>query len=145
VADHDRPLNPRGRRDAPVAGRLVAQTAGPLDVALVSTAVRAQETFDLAAIPVGERRDEAGLYLASPAQMLARAADVHAATVLIVAHNPGTEELAAMLADDPASPEYSRMLTKFPTAAFAVLCADRPLAQWGPGCARLVAFEVGRG
>ena len=36
-------------------------------------------------------------------------------------------------------------MTKFPTAAFAVLRDDRPFSQWGYGSSDLVTFEVARG
>jgi phosphohistidine phosphatase len=147
VADHDRPLNGRGRRDAVVAGQLLTESVGVFDVALVSTAVRAQTTFELAAaaLEVRQRRDEPGLYLASPAAMLRRLTDVDAARVLIVAHNPGTEDLAAELTANTGSEAYRRMRTKFPTSAFAVLEAPEPLPQWRAGIAELVEFGIARG
>ncbi len=147
VADHDRPLNGRGRRDAPVVGQLLAESVGAFDVALVSTAARAQTTFDLAApaLEVTARRDEPALYLASPEAMLRRVAEIDAPRVLVVAHNPGTEELAAQLTANTASEAYRRMAVKFPTAAFAVLEAPEPLREWRAGCAQLVEFAIGRG
>lgn len=139
VADHDRPLNARGRRDAPQAGRLLAEAVGAIDVALVSTALRAQTTFDLAspALAVARRRDEPGLYLAAPGVMLEYVRRCEADTVLVVAHNPGTEDLAQALG--------GVVQPKFPTAAFAVLRADLPFSSWQPGCAELVQFTVCRG
>ena len=139
VPDHDRPLNGRGRRDAPVAGQLLAEAVGRIDLALVSTALRAQMTFDLASasLSVGRRRDEPGLYLASPKVMLEYVRRCEADTVLLVAHNPGTEDLAEALSGVGQA--------KFPTAAFAVLCADAPFSGWKPGCARLAEFTVARG
>lgn len=140
VPDHERPLNARGRRDAPVAGRLIGQAVPQIDLALVSTATRAQQTYALAApgITVAARRDEPGLYLASPDAMLGRIRAEQADSVLVVAHNPGTEDLAAMLAGEVTWP-------KFPTAAFAVLRAEAPLSEWREGCASLDLFAVGRG
>lgn len=49
VADHERPLAPRGRRDAPAAGRALAESDCLPDLALCSTAVRARQTWELAA------------------------------------------------------------------------------------------------
>ena len=147
VADHDRPLNGRGRRDAPVAGSLIATHVPHIDLALVSTAARAQQTWELAAaaLQVADTRDVAELYLASPDIMLRRVRAVTASTVVLVSHNPGTEELAERLTANTDSPEYRRMMQKFPTAAFAVLTADKPFSGWGYGSATLSAFEVGRG
>ena len=147
VADHDRPLNGRGRRDAPVAGRLIAGHVPHIDLALVSTAVRAQQTWELAAtaLDVADTRDVGELYLASPDIMLRRIRAVSAGTLVVVSHNPGTEELAERLSANTDSPDYRRMLQKFPTAAFAVLTGDEPFSRWGYGSATLCAFEVGRG
>lgn len=146
VDDHDRPLNARGRRDAPVAGRLIAEAVGDIDVTLVSTATRAQETFELArpALLVDRVDNAPGLYLAPAQRMLAQIRDLQATTALVVAHNPGTEDLAARLCREQSSDAYTRMTTKFPTAAFAVLIADVPFSEWDFGSARLERFEIGR-
>lgn len=147
VADHDRPLNARGRRDAPAAGSLIAGIVAHFDLALISTAERAQQTWQLArpALLVGEQADAPELYLASADAMLSRIRDTDASALLVVAHNPGTEILAARLAANTASDPYQRMMTKFPTAAFAVLQAEVPFGQWGYGDSELTHFEVGRG
>ena len=44
TADADRSLNERGRRDAPVMGRYLAEHAGAIDLVLCSAASRARET-----------------------------------------------------------------------------------------------------
>ncbi|MFI1928214.1 SixA phosphatase family protein [Streptomyces sp. NPDC020377] len=49
VPDHERPLAPRGRRDAPAAGRALAEAGCVPDLALCSTAARARGTWELAA------------------------------------------------------------------------------------------------
>lgn len=147
VVDHDRPLNRRGSRDAPVAGQLIAGCVGEMDLALVSTATRAQQSWSLArpAMSVGKVIAVPELYLASAEAMLRRIQDADVDTVLVVSHNPGTEILAERLASNTDSIQYRRMVSKFPTAAFAVLTCDDPLRTWGYGCADLVAFEVARG
>lgn len=147
VPDHERPLSGRGRRDAPVAGWRIASVVQHLDLALISTAVRAQQTWELArpALDVAEQVDVPELYLASPDTMLRRIRAAAADTVIVVSHNPGTEELAERLTRNTDSPVYRRMVTKFPTAAFAVLTADAPFHSWGYGDAKLQTFEVGRG
>ncbi|CAM5605305.1 Phosphohistidine phosphatase OS=Streptomyces griseomycini OX=66895 GN=FHS37_004000 PE=4 SV=1 [Streptomyces griseomycini] len=53
VADHERPLAPRGRRDAPAAGRALAEADCLPGLALCSTAVRARRTWELAAAQWG--------------------------------------------------------------------------------------------
>jgi phosphohistidine phosphatase len=98
LADHDRPLNDRGLRDAPVlAGRLAATGFRP-DVLLSSTALRARTTARFFAEALGvesELRDE--LYGAPARTLLATAAATGAARVLLVAHDPGMSSLAGAL------------------------------------------------
>jgi phosphohistidine phosphatase len=147
VSDHDRPLNARGRRDAPVAGSLIADVVPGIELALVSTARRAQQTWELArpSLQVGRQTDVPELYLPSPDTMLRRIRAVSATTLLVVSHNPGTEDLAERLTRNTDDRAYRAMVTKFPTAAFAVLESDAALPEWGFGTATLRAFEVGRG
>lgn len=145
VPDHDRPLNARGRRDAPAVGRLIRQAVGFVETALVSTATRAQQTWELSGVQAGSVQNRSDLYLASWSEMLQVIQTVETTSAILVAHNPGTEDLAARLTSDSGSAEYRRMQTKFPTAAFAVLRADVPFARWDVDGARLVSFEVGRG
>ena len=45
ATDHARQLTDRGRRDAVAAGQMLAQSGASLELALVSTAARAQETW----------------------------------------------------------------------------------------------------
>jgi phosphohistidine phosphatase len=147
VPDHERPLSPRGRRDAPVAGELLGTVVPRFDMALVSTATRARQTWELVRVHVAADAvvDVPELYLASPDTMLRRIRDVVVGTLLVVSHNPGTEMLAEQLTANTDSSEYRRMVAKFPTAAFAVLSADEPFGRWGYGDAQLTHFEVGRG
>ena len=48
LPDHERPLNGRGRRDAPRMGRWIARHAAVPDRIVSSTAIRAQTTARLA-------------------------------------------------------------------------------------------------
>lgn len=125
----------------------MARHLAGFDVALVSTATRTQQTWDLVrpALAVARQENVPELYLASADAMLGRIRAVEAESALVVSHNPGTEVLAEQLTQNTDSSAYLHMLTKFPTAAFAVLRADVPFAQWGYGVAELLAFEVGRG
>lgn len=147
VADHDRPLNGRGRRDAPVAGQMIGAALPHIDLGLISTATRAQQTWELASpgLSVGDVRNVPELYLASADAMMRRIRAVDCDSLILVAHNPGLEVLAERLSRDPQSPIYRRMVTKFPTAAFTILTEDKPFSRWGYGAADLLAFEVGRG
>jgi phosphohistidine phosphatase len=103
--DHERPLNPRGRRDAPRMGALVRAYGLIPDVVLSSDAVRARLTAEAlaeAARYAGEILLDPNLYLASPADILSVLSTVreNAGTVMIVGHNPGLEQLVEQLAGE---------------------------------------------
>ena len=102
LADHDRPLNKRGLRDAPRMGRLLREEDLVPDRIVSSTAVRARETARLAAGEAGHGaavKHSRRLYLASVAEIIRVLGEVggDASRLLLVGHNPGLEELAARL------------------------------------------------
>ncbi len=150
LADFDRPLNKRGRKAAPVMGRYLRKHKLLPDLVLCSSAVRAQQTW---ARTAEELKDEVpvkylrSLYLAPPSRLLAALHRVPSGTksVLLVAHNPGMEHLAAQLAGSGEATALARMGEKFPTAALAVFSFEtddwRSLA---PGTGRLEAFVIPR-
>ncbi|PRI10036.1 SixA phosphatase family protein [Leucobacter massiliensis] len=118
LRDHDRPLNARGERDAPVlAARLaVARDADPdafgIARVLSSTAQRARSTAEHfgAALGIPVEFDEA-LYLAPAETLLATAAAANVDGVLLVAHDPGISGLAHRLS--------SGGIDRMPTCAVA--------------------------
>ena len=101
--DRQRPLNERGRRDAPRMGDLVRDLQLNPDVIITSDAVRAHTTALAVADAAGYTRDlvvEPLLYHANPDAILAVLATVPDATagaVMIVGHNPGLEDLVERL------------------------------------------------
>jgi len=102
-ADHDRPLNKRGNRDAPdMAHRLVANNSIP-SLILCSSARRTRETaahlLDVFGEPSPEIYYDEALYLASPHSILAALEQVpdNIRHVMVIAHNPGIEDLSAEL------------------------------------------------
>jgi len=146
LADHDRPLAPRGRRAAGLLAAHLAKEEVAPDVVLCSTARRARETFELVqdALPASttvffERR----LYGAASDELRARLHEVPDGdpSVMVVGHNPGLQDLVLELAP-AADPELvSRVEAKFPTAAFAAV--DLDVDRWTgvhPGTGRLVAY-----
>jgi phosphohistidine phosphatase len=147
VADHDRPLARRGRRDAPVVGRWLGGAGYVPDAVVCSTALRARQTWELAS---GALASEAGgaspsvryeprVYQATVLGllMLVREFPDDGHTMLIVGHNPGLAELAVGLAAPPPTPPVA-----FPTAAVAVLGVPGPWASAAPGEAWLLDFAV---
>ncbi|GAB3602471.1 SixA phosphatase family protein [Microbacterium aureliae] len=115
--DHDRPLNDRGRRDAPrMAARLAEAGARP-EVILSSSALRARTTAEAFAERL--RREvtvEPALYGASAGTLLTHASAAGSASVLVVAHDPGMSVLAGRLSRD--------RIEHMPTCAVAVFRWD---------------------
>ncbi|MFJ9153113.1 SixA phosphatase family protein [Streptomyces sp. NPDC102270] len=151
VADHERPLGPRGRRDAPEAGRALAASGLLPDLVLCSTAVRARHTWELASAqwdtPPPVRLD-AELYGADVPELLAavHGTPPEVATLLLVGHNPGLEDLVLTLAGDSVDDALDEVRVKFPTSAIAVLAWHG--TSWRalePGTALLTSVMVPRG
>jgi phosphohistidine phosphatase len=117
VADVDRPLAKRGRRQAPEAGRWLAAHLGHIDLAVVSPARRARSTWELVAeeLPAATQvRLDERVYAASADQLLRLVRELpdDRRTVALVGHNPGLEELVADLIGT---------WTPMPTSAIAVV------------------------
>ncbi|WP_440983109.1 SixA phosphatase family protein [Shinella sumterensis] len=146
VDDHDRPLSDRGRRDAPRMGAYLAAAGLRPDFALVSSARRTQETWALVAPAFGGTCPSLAvptIYEAEPAMILAAIQDApdESGTLLVIGHNPGFEDLAALLAPQGNQDALARMKTKYPTAGLAVIECNSP--RWAdviPGAGRLEAF-----
>ncbi|MEV6971898.1 histidine phosphatase family protein [Kitasatospora sp. NPDC093806] len=151
VRDHGRRLAERGRRDAPAAGRWLAEQGVVPELAIVSTAARTRETWELAGAELGGAPrtvfDER-VYLADVEELLAVLREVSAevGTVVVVGHNPGVHELAETLAGEGEEDLLDRMDARgFPTSAVAVLEFDGSWRGVGPDVARLTGFRTPRG
>ncbi|MFC3074057.1 SixA phosphatase family protein [Shinella pollutisoli] len=146
VADRDRPLGERGRRDAPRIGAHIAAAGLRPDFALVSSARRTRETWALVEPALGgscPARLADSIYEAAPPAILAavRAAPEEGDTLLVVGHNPGLQDTALLLAPQGAAEALARLATKYPTAGLAVIAFD--IGKWAdvePGAGRLEAF-----
>lgn len=140
-----RPLNPRGRWAAAALGRWLKAAGYRPEHALVSTAVRAQETWADVAAAFGAvpMTPLAGLYHAQPEVMLEALRHApDAAVVLMLGHQPGIGAFGRkLLADLPEDPGFAR----FPTGATAVIDFDTDAwshTGWGSG--RCAVFVVPR-
>jgi len=146
LPDQERPLAPRGRRDAKrVAKHLVRLGIEP-DLVLCSSVRRTRETLELVRPAFGATTSvvlEAELYAATADELLERlhAVPDEVASVLLVGHNPGLQELALLLTS--AGAELSQLEAKLPTAALATLAVAkatwRELSQGDAVLAALVA------
>jgi phosphohistidine phosphatase len=151
VPDSERPLGKRGREEAPQVGRWLAAAGLRPDVALVSPAARTRETWRLVSAQLGAdtaTRVEDDLYSAGllGSLNLVRRLDDDVATVLVVGHNPTTENLALFLDDRTGvAHDRERMAGKYPTGGVAVLHLQVPgWADLDEATARLMAFAVPR-
>lgn len=146
--DHDRALVERGLADAAAMARTLKARGHGASRILCSTSLRTVQTAEavLKAMPAPIAYLES-LYLAPPGRILALAQDAADAdtALMIVGHNPGLEQCAAILAREPVKPKeqhrHDAMEEKFPTAALAVL--DFAIAGWkqlAPGEGQLVDF-----
>ncbi|MBN9213466.1 MAG: phosphohistidine phosphatase [Microbacterium sp. SCN 70-200] len=117
--DHDRPLNDRGMRDAPVLAARLADTGLQLGALLSSTALRARTTagFFAAALGVEAELDEE-LYGAPASTLLRTAAARGVDAVMVVAHDPGMTVLADRLSGGG--------IGHMPTCAVATFRWDTP-------------------
>ncbi|MDN3495968.1 histidine phosphatase family protein [Planococcus sp. APC 4015] len=115
--DHDRPLNDRGLRDAPVMAQRLADSGFRPEAILSSTALRAATTADAFAEVLGAPVDrQERLYGAPAALLLGAAADRGAASVVVVAHDPGMSALAGRLSGEG--------IAHMPTCAVATFTWD---------------------
>ncbi len=143
LADHERPLAGRGRKAAKrMAEYMRAEGILPALV-LCSSARRARETLErLLPGPNGDMEVEIedDLYAAGAEELLARLRRVPAdvPSVLLIAHNPGLEQLAASLAR--AGERLPDLEAKYPTGALAVLAFEGSWDGLRPGVAELTVF-----
>lgn len=147
VADHGRPLAPRGVREAGLAGDWLRANLPALDVVLCSSATRARQTLQRTGINAPVRYVER-LYGASPGTMLDEINQVgdDIGALLVVGHEPTMSAVAVGLAgaDGTDSVAVERISAKFPTSGIAVLRLAGRWVDLEPGGAALVEFHVPR-
>ncbi len=144
LADDERPLAPRGRRDGKRIAEHLRRQEIEFELVLCSSAARTRQTLELLRPALGGATVlvENELYGASSDQLLARIRLVpdEVACVLVIGHNPGLHELALALAS--AGDGLERLEEKFPTAALATLAPAEPWGRVAPGGATLTAYVV---
>lgn len=137
-SDSARHLSPRGMAQCAELRGHHQHRLNRLDRALVSPAVRTQETWALISkgLAVPDAELEPLIYESTPGTLLAIVNALDGERVVLVGHNPGVGRLAALLADSTELP--TELAAGFGTAASAVLRCDLPFSQWAPGCAEVV-------
>ncbi|HEY2178882.1 MAG TPA: histidine phosphatase family protein [Caulobacteraceae bacterium] len=136
VEDFDRVLVERGRADSVLMGGVIAAAGFAPDLALVSPAARARQTWELAApaFPPARIDFRPGLYDATADEVAGELeADTDdAETVIVVGHNPSLQELAVnlLIESSGSARDIEALSAGFPTAAAAVFVSDAA-GRWG--------------
>ncbi|SPM41480.1 Phosphohistidine phosphatase SixA [Mycobacterium numidiamassiliense] len=147
VADHDRPLAPRGIREAALAGDWLRANAPAIDAVLCSTATRTRQTLAETGIDAPVRYSER-LYGATAGTMIDEINGVADSvnTVLVLGHEPTMSEVAIGLAGSNGTDETAaqRISEKYPTSAIAVLTVAGAWKSVELGTAALIEFHVPR-
>jgi phosphohistidine phosphatase len=150
VMDHDRPLAPRGRREAALAGRAILDLVGRVDAVLCSTATRTRETLQATGIDAMVHFDD-GIYEASPGEILDRITALDAAlddspgVLVVVGHAPGMPATALRLADERSDPgAVDQAQRHFPTSALALLSVHGAWADLAADGATLTDLVIAR-
>lgn len=139
LIDFQRPLNERGRRDAPAMAVRIRDAGLVPDRLLSSPALRAISTARVFAGVFGIAEDDiqldSNIFEASVGALLevVRGFGSIAPHLMLFGHNPGFSEFAHQLADCP--------FVELPTCAIAVLDLDaRRWSSVAPRCGRLVRY-----
>ncbi len=142
--DFDRPLAKRGRNDAPKVGAWLYREGLVPDHVVCSPAERARKTAEIVCKTLDYKKKnivlDAGIYAGAMPELLGvlERCPADAATVLIVGHNPGLEELVRHLAgEDLETPADGKLL---PTATVARLEMPDDWRELAPGSAQLVSI-----
>lgn len=140
VKDHDRPLNERGKHNAPLMAKRLLENNVPLEACYTSTALRAQTTTAYFASTFNIKRQSIyelpELYLAGAdtfKEVINKLSDNYQAVALF-AHNPGITHFANSLADV--------RIDDMPTcSAFAVTCAVHQWADFNQSVKQFYCFS----
>ena len=151
VADHDRPLAPRGIREAELAGDWLRAHAPAVDAVLCSTATRTRETLERTRIDaptefVDRLYDATAGTVIDENNGVSSRFDREVATLLVIGHEPTMSAVSLGLATAEGSNNAAaeRISEKFPTSSIAVLRTGDDWSQLALNGATLVTFHVPR-
>ncbi len=142
LRDFDRPLNSRGKRDAPRMGQFLIEKGMIPDQIFSSPAARAKATIMHVVkeleIDENEISWTENLYFSGAGAYTEaiQSADEQSEIVMTIGHNPMTEQVVEMLAGN-------RRSLRMPTAAIA--CFESDAESWGlvsPANCRLIWLQV---
>ncbi len=143
--DRDRKLMKRGRADASAIGAYMAHHGFLPDLALVSSAKRAQETWALvtpAFAKAPRTITDERIYNASPEALIGAIGETRKAhTLAVIGHNPGLHNLALQLIAGGDVGMRKELNEKLPTSGLVVI--DLPVDDWAllhPHAGRLERF-----
>jgi phosphohistidine phosphatase len=152
LPDHERPLNPRGRRAAAAMRDAMENLGLAPDLVLVSSSLRTRQTLEALEpwpeMPLIENMES--LYNATaPALLQAlRGVKETVRSVLVIAHNPGLHELAMRLvgahAMTYANADLRRLAEGYPSGALTEFTVPGPWGTLDEGGGRLVRFVCPR-
>ena len=136
LRDSERPLNKRGKRDAPMMGARLGASGYRCDLIISSPAVRALETAKAVAAAMGyegEIRTDERLYMADDADFFRVLREVKAGVMhlMLFSHNPGIEMFAERVTGES--------FEKFPTSAYALIAAGDSWSHFKGG--ELLRFD----
>ncbi|MEW5961907.1 MAG: histidine phosphatase family protein [Chloroflexota bacterium] len=148
LVDFDRPLAPRGLKDAPRMGAILARAEHTPDLILSSPAKRARQTSELIAEACGYQQPihwEADFYDDGSDALIAALQRLpqHIERPLLVGHNPVLEETVAGLLGYDANGWSESWPIHIPTAG--LVCLEVDLEAWAdlePGDASLHWFLI---
>lgn len=140
LPDEERPLNGRGKKDAPRMGEILRSHGFLPDLVISSHAVRARSTAEKVADALGYTssiRIDNRIYLAGTSSLLSVIRDIPetAESAMIFGHNPDMEMMVQMLLS-------AKGMTPMPTCAFACLELHGPWAETGKQPAALKWFLI---
>jgi phosphohistidine phosphatase len=146
IPDRERALIERGRKDAARIGLYMASHALTPELAILSPAVRVQQTWKQTAAafsPEPPAVTADALYDATAHAILAliKETPAPARSLLVVGHNPGLHDLALMLVASGDVDARERLREKLPTSALAIV--DFAFDDWNglhPQSGRLERF-----
>ena len=132
IADHDRPLAPRGERDAAMMGAYLDREAIRPALVVCSSGLRARQTLAGVLAGLGTEIDvriEPGLYTFDATVLLGRLQAIPGGDVssaMLVGHNPAIQDLTLLLAGRGSG--LRDVQGKFPTCGLAEI--DLPSTAW---------------